>query len=116
MRGSGSARYALFPTDVRRSADTVAHPATVSPRSGVRQLRHQLAVYKRSVKRARHGVIVASRQSGPGGALVRESESADRFPTPWAQDPIATELGRPSSVIRFRMLQATTDSDPCASG
>ena len=48
-------------------------------------------------------------------ALVREPESSDKLPRPRGlHDPIANETGRPSSVIRFRMLHAITASESWA--
>ena len=41
-------------------------------------------------------------------------DGARRSPSPTAQGPTAAEAGLPSSVIRFRMLQAITASVSCA--
>ena len=58
---------------------------------------------------------------GPGGVIPRGystiSNGADSSPTHTVfQAPIALDAGRPTSVIRFRMLQATIASASCDFG
>ena len=54
----------------------------------------------------------------PDAALLQESETSPPFPCSedFHQAPIAKDSGRPSSVIRFRMLHAISASAACDLG
>ena len=88
-------------------------------------LRHQLAVLQRQA-RGRPQLRTIDRlfwawlcRLWPGwrrAALLHEYRSSVHLPRPSdCHDPIANEAGRPSMVIRFKMLHAITASASCAS-
>ena len=63
-------------------------------------------------KGARRAPLAPARRCGPeGGALVHDSKLTVNDPNPEASHrPLLYDSGRPSSVIWFRTLHATTDS------
>ena len=67
--------------------------------------------FRTRFQRSHHGFLVPLDRAFPAHALVHDSKLTVNDPNPEASHrPILYDSGRPSSVIWFRMLHATTDS------